>query len=400
VKPTFTYILQSLIGLALATNLSLVADDNLIRLGDNGPQLKRTVIDEQLPGAYQVEIADVNGDGSPDIVALGGGTVAWYQNPGWSKHIVSHSGITPGVISTATADIDGDGKAEIAIAYEFEMNQPRKGQLLLARQDEGSWTFEKLGAFPSIHRLRWGDFNGDRKRDLLIAPIFGETATAPKFQEQGADLTVLFSADPQEKSHVDRKLVTHAVCVIHAQDNPQNTFLCSSNEGVWRYWFENQKWMSRKLFAGASGERPKTGSSEIHQGHFADGRVFYTTIEPWHGTNVVLTAEKTRQSDNFQQPVTLDNSLVDGHALCVADIDGDGTDEIFAGFRGAGTSVRAYRLDSGVWKTFVIDSRIAAQDLRSADINGDGLADVVSVGGSTKNVVLYESVRKSQQKQE
>jgi hypothetical protein len=47
-----------------------------------------------------------------------------------------------------------------------------------------------------------------------------------------------------------------------------------------------------------------------------------------------------------------------------------------------------------MWTRTVIDSRIAAQDLRSGDINGDGLTDVVSVGGSTKNVVLYLSVGK------
>ena len=92
----------------------------------------------QFPGAYQVEVADVNGDKKPDIIAVGGSTCAWYENPTWKKRIVSGAKETPGIISSATADLDGDGKAEIAIAYEFGMNTPTKGKLLLAGQGSGT----------------------------------------------------------------------------------------------------------------------------------------------------------------------------------------------------------------------------------------------------------------------
>src|SRR5882724_5692678 len=95
---------------------------------------ERIVIDGNFPGAYQVEVADVNGDKKPDIIAVGGGTCAWYENPTWKKRIVTGPKQTPGIISSATADLDGDGKAEIAIAYEFAMNQPTKGKLVLAVQ--------------------------------------------------------------------------------------------------------------------------------------------------------------------------------------------------------------------------------------------------------------------------
>src|SRR6516162_1645172 len=105
---------------------------------------ERRVIDADFPGAYQVEVADVNGDKKPDIIAVGGSTCAWYENPSWTKRIVSGPQQTPGIISSATADLDGDGKAEIAIAYEFAMNLPRKGKLLLATQGRSAdapWKF-------------------------------------------------------------------------------------------------------------------------------------------------------------------------------------------------------------------------------------------------------------------
>src|SRR5215467_6820041 len=121
---------------------------------------ERRVIDADFPGAYQVEVADVNGDQKPDIIAVGGSTCAWYENPAWTKRIVSGPKQTPGIISSATADLDGDGKAEIAIAYEFAMNQPAKGKLLLAVQGRAPadpWTHSPIADVGSIHRLRWGD---------------------------------------------------------------------------------------------------------------------------------------------------------------------------------------------------------------------------------------------------
>ena len=41
---------------------------------------------------------------------------------------------TPDIISSATLDLDGDGKAEVAIAFDFAMDQPKRGKLLLASQ--------------------------------------------------------------------------------------------------------------------------------------------------------------------------------------------------------------------------------------------------------------------------
>src|SRR5262249_5739700 len=83
------------------------------------------------------------------------------------KRIVSTGKQTPGIISSATADIDGDGKAEIAIAYEFAMNRPTTGKLLMAHQGAGPddpWTLEPIADVGSIHRLRWGDVDGGGRR--------------------------------------------------------------------------------------------------------------------------------------------------------------------------------------------------------------------------------------------
>src|SRR3954452_21521815 len=115
----------------LAGGPSLRADDRERR---PMPAFDRVVIDDKFPGGYQVEVADVNGDGHPDVIGVGGGTCAWFENPSWTKRVVTTSAQTPGIISSATADLDGDGKAEVLIAYEFALDKPDKGELVMASQ--------------------------------------------------------------------------------------------------------------------------------------------------------------------------------------------------------------------------------------------------------------------------
>jgi hypothetical protein len=386
---------------------------------------ERTVIDDNFPGAYQVEVADVNGDKRPDVIAVGGSTCAWYENPTWKKRIVTTGKQTPGIISSATADIDGDGKAEIAIAYEFAMNQPTTGKLLLARQGAGLddlWKLEPIADVNSIHRLRGGDFHGNDKRlDLVVAPIFGRDARPPEYTSP-ARLQVFLSAGKPGRERgigniIESLPVIHAIEVIDANGDGMSDILTASRMGVDLFWGwsgeptamtngppgEARKggiWGEVHLTDGAPGEATKRGSSEVHLGRLADGRRFLATIEPWHGSEVVVgfaedfarfKGVNDKRAFQFGPRIVIDDTLADGHALWVADVDRDGNDEVFAGHRGKDHRVSMYRLDRDgkTWTRTVLDRGVAAQDLRGGDIDGDGTPDVVAVGGSTHNVVWY-----------
>ncbi len=145
------------------------------------------------------------------------------------------------------------------------------------------------------------------------------------------------------------------------------------------------------LTRGVIGKSPKCGSSEVHLGHLADHRRFLATIEPWHGSEVAVCFAQDDGRFQFGPRSVIDDTLAEGHALWVADVDGDGNDEVFAGHRGKDHRVSMYKLDPDgkTWTRTVLDRGVAAQDLRGGDIDGDGTPDVVAVGGSTHNVVLY-----------
>ena len=61
-------------------------------LGTDPVRFQRHLIDN-FPAGYQVAVADINGDGRPDAIALStdADRVDWYENPGWHPRPSSHT---------------------------------------------------------------------------------------------------------------------------------------------------------------------------------------------------------------------------------------------------------------------------------------------------------------------
>ena len=93
----------------------------------------------------------------------------------------------------------------------------------------------------------------------------------------------------------------------------------------------------------------------------------------------------------------IDKGLVDGHTIATADLDGDGRDEIIAGYRGTGRSVYIYHSASNdpkgkTWtKSTLDDGGMAAAACATGDLNGDGKIDIVCIGSATTNLKWYEN---------
>ena len=115
-------------------------------------------------------------------------------------------------------------------------------------------------------------------------------------------------------------------------------------------------------------------------------------IEPWHGNQVVVYSPP--EGDGLWHRQVIDDTLQEGHALVTADFDGDGQDEIVAGWRAGGGGLRLYKALDATGRKFTsidLDPDMPAEGAVVADINGDGKPDLVVIGGRKNQLAWYEN---------
>jgi hypothetical protein len=353
----------------------------------------------QFTDGYQVAVADMNGDGKPDVLALSTSqhSVVWYQNPGWEAHPVNTTLPQPISAVPAPPRSGEKGVSRIALATDFALNNSTSGGRvwILERPGggEAEWKAEQIDAIPSSHRLRWADLDGDGEPELVNAPLLGYGAKAPDYAEPAPLVWYKLERGKWARHEVAHDLrLFHGLAIVRWDGDKQDSILTASAEGV-------QLFRPRGSGATLSWNRTRLGeggSSEVCLGRLGPRR-FIASIEPWHGDKVVVYTEPATAGPPAAGPwqrQVIDESFVNGHALACGDLDGDGRDEIVAGYRGKGSSLYAYfaGADSSQWRRVPLDQGgMAACGCVLADMNGDGRLDIVAIGASTGNVKWYEN---------
>jgi hypothetical protein len=339
---------------------------------------------------YAVAPGDIDADGRADILAINATDLVWFQAPTWERHVILSAGATtPDNVTLAPHDIDKDGRLDIALGAGW--SGQNTGTLQWVRQNAPgatpAWEVFRISAEPTLHRIRWADVDGNKDLELIVAPLHGRGAKAADWDGPSARVLVFRPpARPRAEPWpmevaAEAHHIQHNFLATNLDDDPQDELVTASREGLYRLDRTTDGTWSRTLIGeGAPGE--------VELGHVG-GRRMLATVDPWHGASILIYAEKP----GLWARTTVETALTEGHALGWADFDGDGDDELAAGWRGAPRpGIAVYSVDRAgalLSKTMVDEGGMATEDLMVGDFNGDRRPDIVASGRSTRNIKIY-----------
>jgi hypothetical protein len=311
---------------------------------------------------------DVDGDGAIDFaVGAGwqptntqtGGTLQWIRRSGAVSNpwVVYPLNSEPTLHRIRWGDVQGTGRKQLVVAplQGRGTKGPNWGdgqgvRILVfsvpADPYRHAWPVEVAdSSLHTVHNLQVTDFDGDGRQDVVVAAWEG---------------------------------------VFVLRREPKAT------------------WSKKQIGAGNQETSPFKGASEVKVGRLADGSRYVATIEPWHGHQVVAYTPP-KEGDALWDRKVIDEPVQWGHAVWCANLDADEDQELIIGQRDkstdpnrkpAGPGILIYDPTAGSaplrFERHVLDDGgIGTEDLVVADLNGDGREDIIAGGRSTHNVRIY-----------
>lgn len=352
------------------------------------PNFESQVIDAGIEIGYGLEIGDVDGDGKDDILLADKKQFVWYRNGDWKRFVMVDNLTEHDNVCIAARDTDGDGLVEVAVGAQWNPGETtdieQSGSVhYLERPDDPTqkWNPVTLPHVPTIHRMRWVRTSSGYQ--LIVLPLHGVGNNSG----QGEPVKVLAYNNPGgfedswKQTVIDQSMhMTHNFDVID-QGGPES-LLVGGKEGARMITYKNGKWSAGKtknLFISGHGF-----------GEIRYGENFITGIQPMHGNElVVYHKQKSRQ--------VLTSDLKQGHALALADLLEQGIDQIVVGWREENEAgemgiqlFTAKDQSLNQWESIWIDKNgMACEDLKLADLDGDGRMDIIAAGRNTHNLKVY-----------
>ncbi len=385
--------------LALTLTLSARAAD---------PSFVATTVDDKISIGYGLAIGDVDGDKRPDILLADAKEIVWYHNPDWKKTVIARNLTPRDNVCIAARDLDGDGKVEIAVGAQWNpgetKNEAESGAVFYLQRPEkpdGEWKPVRLPHEPTTHRMHWVA-TGPKQYSLVVLPLHGRAnsnGTGPGVKI----MAYAFPENPADASAWKTSVIDDEMHITHNFDVRRTAgadeLIIGGKEGLLSVKSGPSGWEKTRLpVLEGSGTLKFEGVGEVRFGPASGtGREAVCCIEPFHGPTLSLMEFETATRSWKRQ--VLDNTMNQGHALATGNPLNVEKPQIVFGWREPNADkefgVRIYREESGKWlRSWVSEpNTMACEDLKLADLDGDGRPEIIAAGRATKNVVIYKAAK-------
>jgi hypothetical protein len=331
------------------------------------------VVDEHGPrDPWAKFIADIDGNGFDDIV-IGGrnGPLVWYAYPDWNKAVIAQGGYK--TVDGQAGDVDGDGDLDIVMGGLIWYENPRHG----ATVPQKLWKAHKVADHPT-HDVELGDLDGDGRLDIV-------TRDQSEFGQKAGNKIYLWRHG--QRDQWTQKVINcpHGEGLkLHDIDKDGDIDVV-----IGGFWYEN------------GGE--VTGSWTAHefcQWH-PNATVQVQDINGDGRMDVILSPSELKGSfyriswfeapidpktAHWREHVIADHVECVIHGLAAADIDGDGMPDVVSAEMHQGddpdeVAVHVNRQNGASWVKQVLSTK-GSHYIQVADIGADGDLDIVGANWS------------------
>lgn len=351
-----------------------------------GPEI---LVGENFDGAYSVSSADLDGDGDLDLLAAAqnAGEVAWWENISGDGSLWSASNILsstlPGAVNALPADLDGDGDQDVAGA------SATTGDILWwdnANGDGSVWNGSLIESFfDQTTGLFVMDMNGDGALDVAA---IGSVASSE---------SVVWYENAGDGSAWTRRTVASGLnspAAVFSADLDRDgdaDLIVGSEEGNELSWWRNNdgSGLSWTTFAISSNYSLASGIAVADMNGDGDPDV----VGVFANEDTVSWRENDGSGQGWaDHPIV--ETLSGPVAVAAMDMDGDGDEDVLGAGNSADQMVWWENVegDASTWQEYSISSTFGgARAIRAADVNGDGLEDVVGAAENDDQVVWWRN---------